>query len=49
MVIAIILLILWLVLGVIILSGKVELTKAHYLFTWIALMLALIKNLADKM
>ena len=49
MVIAIILLVLWFVLGAVILSGKVELTKADYFFTWVALMLALIKNLADKM
>ena len=49
MVIAIILLIFWFVLGAVILSGKVEMTKADYFFTWIALMLALIKNLVNVM
>ena len=49
MIIAIILLILWFALGVLLLSGKVELTKADYFFTWVALMISLIDNLLDKM
>lgn len=49
MALAIIILIVWLILGINILTSPDDPSPTDYLFTWIALMLALVKEVFDKL
>ena len=47
--IALIILVVWLILGITILTNPDDPSPTEYLFTWIALMLALVKEVFDKL
>lgn len=49
MVLAIVILVLWFVLGAVVMMSPDDPSPSEYLFTWIALIIVLVKEVFDKM